>query len=140
VNDRQHGALGFAATIDAPFEDALARTRDALAAEQFGVLTAIDVRATFRDQLGADFEPCAILGVWNADLAWRALHADDALGLFLPWNVVVRQEGDRVHVEAADPERLWSLAGDNPELRAVAEAAAARLGRAIKAVGRSRRS
>jgi uncharacterized protein (DUF302 family) len=130
----------FTATIDAPFDDVLARARDALAAEQFGVLTAIDVRATFRDQLGADFEPYAILGVWNADLAWRALHADDALGLRLPWNVVVRRQGDRTVVEAADPEALWSLAGDDPELRAIAEDAASRLRRVIKALGRRQRT
>jgi uncharacterized protein (DUF302 family) len=137
---RQRSFERFTATIDAPFDDALARARVALAAEQFGVLTAIDVRATLRDQLGADFGPYAILGVWNADLAWRALHADDRLGVLLPWNVVVRQQGDHTVVEAADPERLWSLAADNLELRAIAEEVAARLRRAIKALGRRQRA
>jgi uncharacterized protein (DUF302 family) len=137
VTERQEGRFGFTATIDAPLDDAAARTTATLAAEGFGVLTAIDVRTTFRNQLGVEFEPYVILGVWNADLAWRALHADQNLGLFLPCNVIVHQRGDRSSVAAVDPERLWSLAGDDPELREIAEDAAARLRRAIDALGRT---
>ncbi|HEU0114211.1 MAG TPA: DUF302 domain-containing protein [Thermomicrobiales bacterium] len=127
-------AFRFTATIDAPLGDAAARTTAALAAEGFGVLVATDVQRIFRDQLGVEFEPYVILGVWNADLAWRALHADIDIGLLLPCNVIVRQRGDRSTVAAVDPERLWRLAGDDPELRAVAEGASSHLRRAFDAL------
>ncbi|HEX5497745.1 MAG TPA: DUF302 domain-containing protein, partial [Thermomicrobiales bacterium] len=90
--------------------------------------------------LGAEFDPYVILGVWNADLAWRALHADDELGLLLPCNVIVHQRGDRSTVTAADPEKLWRLAGDDPELREIAEDVAVRLRRAIASLNHPERA
>jgi uncharacterized protein (DUF302 family) len=134
--EQQTGDYGFGAAIDAPLDEAMARTTAALAAEGFAVLTAIDVRATLRDKLGVDFEPYVILGACNADLAWRGLHADHNLGLLFPCNVIVHQHGDRSMAAAVDPLKLLAIAGDNPALREVAEDATAGLRRVIDRLAR----
>ncbi|MFI7298906.1 DUF302 domain-containing protein [Streptomyces sp. NPDC050121] len=112
----------FATTVDA--------VREALAAQGFGVLTEIDVRATLKAKLGHDMEDYLILGACNPPLAHRAIEADRAIGLLLPCNVVVRREGDHTLVQALDPNTMVTLTG-LPALEPVAQEAAARLDAAL---------
>ena len=50
----------FATTIDAGFDEAVERTRAALKAEGFGVITEIDVRQTLADKIGVAFRPYVV--------------------------------------------------------------------------------
>jgi uncharacterized protein (DUF302 family) len=96
------------------------------------------VRKTMQEKLGADFRPYVILGACNPPLAHRALNVDLGIGLLLPCNVVVYDNGDGTSsVEAMDPEAALALVGDNPVVAEVAHEARVRLGRAIDAVARS---
>jgi len=124
-------AFGIAKTLAAPFEEALARVPPALAAEGFGVLTEIDVRATLKKKLDVDFRPYRILGACNPSLAHKALrHALD-VGLLLPCNVVVYEKDDaHTVVSAVDPMQTIAAKGD-PALQAVAEQVQAKLRRVI---------
>jgi uncharacterized protein (DUF302 family) len=70
--------------VDLPYEQAVERTRAALAEQGFGVLTEIDVRATMKKKLDADMEDYVILGACNPQLAHRALGIDRKIGLLLP--------------------------------------------------------
>ncbi|SRR6266545_3043325 len=85
---------GFGATIARPYEQALERTRAVLKDQGFGVLTEIDVKQTMEAKLDVDFRPYVILGACNPPLAHRALSADLGIGLLLPCNVVVYDNGD----------------------------------------------
>lgn len=121
---------GITIKIAGPFTETVARVRDALREQGFGVLTEIDVRATMQDKLGADMEDYVILGACNPPLAHRALAADRSIGLLLPCNVVVRAGQGETVVEAMDPQVMTQVAGE-PALTGVAEEAAARLRAAL---------
>ena len=105
---------GFGKQVDLPYEEAVERTREALATEGFGVLTEIDVRATLKKKLDVDFRPYVILGACNPPLAHKALSSEIDIGLLLPCNVVVYagdKEGTSV-VQAMDPEAALALSGN----------------------------
>lgn len=94
----------FAKTLDLRFDEAVAATRDALAAEGFGVITEIDVRQTLKTKIGVDFRPYLILGACNPRLAHEALQLEDKVGTMLPCNVIVQDAGEgRTDVAAIDP-------------------------------------
>jgi uncharacterized protein (DUF302 family) len=116
------------------FEDAIARVKAALAKEGFGVLTEIDVKATLKSKLDADFRPYVILGACNPVLAHRALRVDPKIGVLLPCNVVVEELPDgAVGVLIADARAMFSLV-ENAELEGVAKEADARLSRVADAL------
>lgn len=130
-------ALGAEVVLSEPLEQALARTREALRAEGFGVLTEVDLRQTFRDKIGREFRPYVMLGACNPNLAFRALSSAPEIGLLLPCNVTVeaRPEGGSV-VRLVNPDLLLSagrLAG-RPELGEIAADARARLDRVAAAL------
>jgi uncharacterized protein (DUF302 family) len=126
---------GFGATVQASYEQAVLLTRAALAAEGFGVLTEIDVRATLRNKLDVDFRPYVILGACNPPLAHKALSAELDIGLLLPCNVVVRAADDPAQsvVMVMDPEAALSLAR-NSDIAPLAAEVRERLQRVLSTV------
>ena len=124
---------GSTITTDLGFDEAVDRTRAALAEQGFGVLTEIDVQATLKKKLDQDMEQYLILGACNPQLAHQALDVQRDIGLLLPCNVVVRRDGERTLVQALDPQVMVSLPG-LPELQPVADEAAKRLNSALQAV------
>jgi uncharacterized protein (DUF302 family) len=116
-----------------PLPDAVARVREELKTEGFGVLTEIDVQATLKEKLDIDSDPYVILGACNAPLAHQALQAEPDLGVLLPCNVVVYERGGVTHVSAVDAERMLSIV-ENPELAPVAEDVRARLAAVVERV------
>ena len=123
-------SYGTSITISAPFAETLARVREELKAEGFGVLTEIDVTATMQEKLGESMEDYVILGACNPSLAHTALESDRDIGLLLPCNVIVRAAGERTVVAALDPQIMVRLS-DSTTLKPVADDAAARLDRAL---------
>ena len=131
----QTTAYGLGVTVPLPYEKAVEKTRAALAAEGFGILTEIDVRATMKKKLDVEFRPYVILGACNPPLAHRALTAERDVGLLLPCNVIV-YAGDAPGtsvVAVMDPDAAMQMTG-NAALAPVATEARARLVRALEAV------
>ena len=119
--------------LDLAFDEVVARIREQLAAEGFGVLTEIDVQATLKHKLDLEVEPYLILGACNPDLASRGLAIEPDLGVLLPCNVVVRHQDGHTHVAAMEPASALELA-DNPDLEPLAAEAQARITRAVERV------
>lgn len=89
---------------DTPFETAVARTKEVLAAHGFGVLTEIDVQKTMKTKLDADMAGYVILGACNPKMAFEALKLEPRVGAMLPCNVIVRELADgSVEINAIDP-------------------------------------
>ena len=116
-----------------PFAEAVARVREALKTQGFGVLTEIDVQATLRDKLGQNMEDYLILGACNPPLAHRALDTDRRIGLLLPCNVVVRTADGQTIIEALNPQVMVEVAGQ-PSLKPVADEATSRIRAALDSV------
>ncbi len=121
--------LGFTVHLKTDFATALQRVTEALKVEGFGVLTEIDVKETLKKKINVDFRPYKILGACNPTLSHRALTAAPEVGLLLPCNVTVSQEGEGViAVSIVDPIAMLGVV-KHPELESVANEARAKLER-----------
>ncbi len=126
----------FRAVMAQPIDAVRVRVEAALKAEGFGILTEIDVAATFKAKLGIDRPPYLILGACNPGLANRALEIDPSIGALLPCNVVLRtsDDGSGTIVEIVDPIAALAIA-DAAGVAPIATEAAERLRRVLDAVG-----
>ena len=112
--------------VDAPFLEAVEKTKAALAAEGFGILTEIDVKATLKKKLDVEYENYLILGACNPALSHRALQAEKGIGLLLPCNVIVYEDEGAVYVSSILPSAAMA-AVDNEVVREVAKEAEEKL-------------
>ena len=126
---------GISTTVPLDYDTAVARTKEALAAEGFGVLSEIDIAATMKKKLDVEFRPYIILGACNPPLAHRALTAERDIGLLLPCNVIVYADDvpGRSVVAAMDPVEALQLTG-NDAIAPVAEDVKARLTRVLESI------
>jgi uncharacterized protein (DUF302 family) len=103
----------FSLTINDRFDTAVARTRQALADHGFGIVSEIDVAATFKEKLGVDHDPYLILGACNPGFAHQVVGYEPSIGVLLPCNVVVRQaDPNRVTIDFMDPSVMLELVGE----------------------------
>ena len=124
-----------AKTVSMPFDAAVAEVIERLKEQQFGVLTDIDVQATLKSKIGAEFPKYRILGACNPQLAHEALKMEKRLGVLLPCNVIVREADDgKTEIAGVDPVATLERTG-NEALRATAEQVRQRLSAAITRVG-----
>ena len=115
------------------FDAVDARTRAALAANGFGVLTEIDVKATMKKKLDVEMLAYRILGACNPKMAHQAIGMEPRVGAMLPCNVILREVTGGVEVSAIDPVASMQ-AIDNAELTAVAGQVRDLLAKAVDAI------
>lgn len=124
-------ALGITVVLPLNYEQSMEAATAALKEQGFGVLTEIDVKATLKTKLDVDVPPYAILGACNPPLAHRAISTDPIVGLMLPCNVVVYDNGDgTTTVSAINPLAAIGVVG-NPALDDVAQIATDKLNLAM---------
>ncbi|MGH7522618.1 MAG: DUF302 domain-containing protein [Gemmatimonadales bacterium] len=129
---RTHYGIG--KLVPLPYEEAIEQTRAALQQQGFGVLTEIDVRATLKKKLDVDFKKYIILGACNPALAWQGFQAEPDIGLLLPCNVIVYENGPaQSRVAVLDPIVQLGITGRD-DITPLATEARTRLERALNAL------
>lgn len=126
---------GIRRTIPLAYDEAVEKTKQALMAEGFGVLSEIDMRQKLKEKLDVDTKRYVILGACNPPLAYKALQAEPEIGLLLPCNVIVYEsDADHSVVSMIDPHAMLEIVGDNEAVAEVARDARQRLEKALAAL------
>ena len=113
--------FGFSKVLSLGYDEAVKTVTDELSKEGFGVITEIDVKGTFKKKLDIDYKPYTILGACNPPAAYRAIQAEEQIGLLLPCNVIVYVDNDdKTVVSMINPAAMLG-SSDNAELKEVME-------------------
>ena len=112
------------------FREAKEKTTAALAQEGFGILTKIDVKAALKKKLGVEYGEYIILGACNPPFAYQALQAEKEIGLFMPCNVIIYEDGGKTFVSAILPT-VTIGAVNNPSLVLIAKTVEQKLKKVI---------
>ncbi len=124
---------GLTKELDIPYETVIELVREALKKEGFGVLTEIDVKEKMKEKLGLDMRKYIILGACNPPNAYKAILAEENIGLMLPCNVIVYEKGGKTVLSVIRPTVAMQMI-DNVELQKVAEAVEGQLKKAFDAI------
>ena len=124
---------GYKKQIEITFEDAVQRVRDELEKEGFGVLTEINVKATMKKKLDVEYDNYIILGACNPPFAHEALQAEKDIGLLLPCNVIVYEDGGNVFISAILPTVAMNMV-ENKTLGTIAQTIEEKLKKVINQI------
>ena len=124
---------GYKRKVDYSFDNAVKKLREELPNEGFGVLTEIDVKATLKKKLDADFDNYVILGTCNPPFAYQALQAEKDIGLLLPCNIIVYEDAGKTYISAIVPTVAMSMV-ENETLGDIAQEVEAKLKKVIDSV------
>lgn len=124
---------GYKKLVSLPFGEAVKKVKEILADEGFGVLTEIDVKATFKQKLDIEYDEYVILGACNPSFALKALTTEKEIGLLLPCNVVVYEDASHVYVSSILPTIAMKMV-ENESLQKIAEEVEVRLKAAMDAL------
>jgi len=112
-------SYGIVKTINKPFVKVLDKVQQELQREGFGVLTQINLKEKFKEKLGVDFRRYVILGACNPPSAFKALEAEENIGLMLPCNVIVYEKDDATVVGVIKPTAIMNMV-NNEKIKAIA--------------------
>ena len=110
---------GFSKEYISDFETTVEAVKTQLEQEGFGVLSSIDVQDKFKTKLNYDFHPYTILGACNPKMAYKAIQAEEQIGLMLPCNVIIYEKEGKVTVSVIRPTVAMQVI-DNSDLQSVA--------------------
>lgn len=121
-------------TVAYSFDETITRIAEELKKEGFGILTEIDVKETLKKKLDVDFRKYKILGACNPPFAYKALQAEENIGVLLPCNVIVQEKDDgKVQVSVVNPMESMQ-AVNNASLGEVAGEVSLRLNRVLESL------
>lgn len=122
----------FTVELDQPLPAAIETLRAALAAEQMGIVSEVDVQATLKAKLGLDSHPQKLLGVCSPKVAHAVLSAEPDMAALLPCGCGVSEAvPGRTRIALQDP-RVVAGASTNPAVREAMEGVRAALQRVVE--------
>ena len=110
---------GFTKELIIPFEKTIEIVIQELKKRGFGILTKIDVKEKFKEKMGIDFKKYVILGACNPSNALQAILVEKNIGLMLPCNVVVYENGDNTAISIIKPTVAMGMI-NNEKLKKIA--------------------
>lgn len=119
--------------VNINFNEAVAKTKQELSKQGFGVLTEIDVQATLKKKLNVSLEKYIILGACNPSLALKALQTETEIGLMLPCNVIIYENQGKTFVSTILPTVAMNMI-NNDELKEIAANAEKKLRKAVESI------
>jgi uncharacterized protein (DUF302 family) len=125
---------GFVKALEMDFEDAVNTVTEKLKENGFGVITTIDVKEKFKEKLGINFKKYLILGACNPASAYKAIQAEENIGLMLPCNIIVYEKGSKVVIAAIKPTVAMQTIG-NPQLKKIAADVEKQIKQVIETIG-----
>jgi len=125
---------GFSKDLEIPYERVVELVTEALKKEGFGILTEINVKDKFKEKLNVDFKKYVILGACNPPSAHKAITAEENIGLMLPCNVIVYENGTKTVLSIIKPTIAMQII-NNEVLSAIAEHIELKLKNVFEAVG-----
>jgi len=121
---------GFTKELNKPYEAVIGEVTEALKKEGFGILMEINIREKMKEKLGIEFRKYVILGACNPANAYKALLAEENIGLMLPCNVIVYEKDGRTVLSVIRPAIAMQMI-ENAELKKIAEVVEDQLKRAF---------
>lgn len=134
VGDKSEGDNNyyFSKTVKGNLESVTTQVKQSLKAENFSVVTEIDMDKTLKEKIDVDINPYRILGVCNAKYAFQTLQIEENIGVFLPCKIVIKQlDENKVEVVSVNPSALMQMLG-NEELTKVAGEVTEKLKRIVE--------
>ena len=121
--------------VSGDFDGVKKQVVEALADQGFGVLTEIDMQATFKKKLDKTIYKYEILGACSPALAFEAVAAEDKIGTMLPCNVILQQkeESGPIEVSAIDPKTAMEAIG-NDTLTGIAQKVSGKLATVLESI------
>jgi len=124
-------AYYYSKTLRTSFDDAVEKVTASLSAEGFGVISEVDLHEKIKYKLGVDFKRYRILGACNPAFSYRALQAEDKIGVMLPCNVLVIEQGENnIEIAAVNPAEAM-ISVQNGTVRQVASEVGERLKKSL---------
>lgn len=121
----------FTVELALPLGAAIDCLRHALADEQMGIVSEVDVQATLRNKLGVDTHPQRLLGLCSPRIAHALTQAEPDIAALLPCGCGMAEASPgRTRIALQDPRVIAALSG-NAEVRAACELAHAALRRVV---------
>ena len=124
---------GFSKDVALSYEDTINKVTGELKKEGFGVLTKIDVKDTLKNKIDVDFKKYSILGACNPTLAYKALQAEEDIGLLLPCHVVVYEKDEKSVVSILNPSLMKEIVS-NESINSIADEVNEKLQRVLESV------
>ena len=120
---------GFVVQVDDGYDEAVVRTRLALKAEGFSIITEMHVGGVLGEEAG-DERQYLIMGGWSRPGEKQGVDSDLQVAVYLPCNIVISETGASAMVAALDPMEDVEQGDDNSALAGTARDALTRaLGR-----------
>ena len=126
-------SYGFTKELDIPYGKAIDLVRESLKKEGFGVLTEINVHEIMKEKLGVDMNKYIILGACNPPNAYKAILAEENIGLLLPCNVIVYEKGSKTVLSIIRPMVAMQMV-DNVGLQKISEEVEGKLKKSFDAI------